>query len=87
MPPPPLPPRSHRRRHAVANALPRRCYRCQRAADATIALPAAAARRLARQLDGTMAQRLKGLRAIQLDGLMARRLGGWTARRLRVSTA
>jgi hypothetical protein len=41
--PPPLPTRSHRRRHAVANALPRRCHRCQRAANTTVALPAAAA--------------------------------------------
>ena len=41
--PPPLPPRSRRRHHAVANALPRRCHRCQRAADATVALPAATA--------------------------------------------
>jgi hypothetical protein len=42
-PPLPLPPRSRRLRHAVANALPQRCHRCQRAADATVALPAAAA--------------------------------------------
>jgi hypothetical protein len=42
-PPPPLPPRSRRRHHAFANALPRRCHRCRRAADATVALPAAAA--------------------------------------------
>ncbi len=41
-PPPPLPPRSRCRRHAVANALPRRCHCCRRAADATLALPAAA---------------------------------------------
>ncbi len=43
MPPPPLPPRSRGRRHAFANALPRRCHRCRRAADATVALPATAA--------------------------------------------
>ncbi len=42
-PPPPLPPRSRRRRHAFANALPRRCHRCRRAADGTVALPAATA--------------------------------------------
>ncbi len=41
--PPPMPPRSRRRRHAVANALPWCCHRCQRAADAIVALPAAAA--------------------------------------------
>ncbi len=42
-PPLPLPPRSRRLRDAVANALPQRCHRCQRAAEATVALPAAAA--------------------------------------------
>jgi hypothetical protein len=41
MPPLPLPPRSCCRRHAFANALPPCCHRCQRAADATIALPTA----------------------------------------------
>jgi hypothetical protein len=41
MPPPPLPPRSCRHRHAVANALPQCCYRCQRAANAAVALPVA----------------------------------------------
>ncbi len=41
--PPPLPSRSRRRCHAFANALPRRCHRCQRAADDTVALPAATA--------------------------------------------
>ncbi len=39
--PPPLPPRSRRRPHAFANALPRRCHRCRRAAESTVALPAA----------------------------------------------
>ncbi len=43
MPLPPLLPRSRRRRHAVANALPWRCHRCQRAANAIVALPATAA--------------------------------------------
>jgi hypothetical protein len=38
-----LTPRSRRRRHAVANALPQHCHHCQRAANATIALPATAA--------------------------------------------
>ncbi len=41
--PPPLPPRSRRRRHTDPNALPRRCHRCRRAADGTVALPAATA--------------------------------------------
>jgi hypothetical protein len=42
--PRPLPPHSRRRRcHAFANALPRRCHRCRRAANATVALPAATA--------------------------------------------
>ncbi len=40
-PPPPLPPRSRRRHYSFANALPRRCHRCRRAADGTVALPAA----------------------------------------------
>jgi hypothetical protein len=38
--PPPLPPRSHHRCHAVANALPRPCHRCQCAANATAKMPA-----------------------------------------------
>jgi hypothetical protein len=37
-----MPQRSRRRHHAFVNALPRRCHRCQRDADATVALPAAA---------------------------------------------